>query len=140
MAEYWSKLPKEEFSSDDTPLHEALHTAVTEILEGMPIQISITASGEGEALFNSVGGWKEIAATLAPALVGTMSKKDSAYVARQNPRRRGYAWGWLKKNKGRIMRRAKAIERKIGRPPGKLKWDPEKMRWKWKPRKRVSKK
>ena len=136
MAEYWSKLPAEEFSSDDTPLHEALHAAVTEILEGEPIEISLNVSGGGETLFRSDGGWKEIATTLAPALVGTMSKVDYAYVARQNSRRRGYAWGWLKKNKRRIIRRAKAIERKIGKPPGKLKWDPERMKWKWQPRKR----
>ena len=138
MAEYWSKLPKEEFSSDDTPLHEALHAAVADILGGEPFEITITADGSGEAVYNPMGPcWQDVAITLAPALVGTMSKYDSRYVARQNPRRRGYAWGWLKKNKGRIMRRAKAIEQKIGRPPGKLKWDPEKMRWKWKPKRRA---
>lgn len=125
------------FDPKKTKLHEALHAAVAQLLGGEVVEIQINKDGSGWANTANKYYWQDLAVWLAPALIGDMSGGDEAYVNRQKPRRRGYAWGWLKKNRTIIMRRAKSIESKMKRPPGKLKWNPETTQWKWNPRRRA---
>jgi len=132
----WDGCPGRE-SKELTPLHEALHAAVVQILGGTTYEITIDDSGGGEATLDELEPrWQDLAVTLAPALISDISRSDAKYLKRQNPYRRGYAWGWLQRNRRRIMRLANSIAGEMGRPPGKLKWDPEKIRWTWKHRRK----
>ena len=118
-----------------TPLHEALHVAVAQLLGGEAEKISIKKGGEGWAIYSVPDRpWKDVATWLAPALIGDLSPGDEAWLKRQNPKRRGYAWAWIMKNKKQIMRRAGAIAAEMGKTPGVLKWDPETEWWVWKAR------
>ena len=117
-----------------TPLHEALHAAVAQLLGGEVERISIKKGGEGWAIYSTPDRpWQDIAVWLAPALINDLSPGDEAWLKRQNHRRRGYAWSWIQKNKRQIMRRAGAIAKEMGRTPGTLKWDPDEG-WIWKAR------
>ena len=132
----WDGRPGRE-SKELTPLHEALHAAVVQILGGITYEITIDDSGGGETTLDELEPrWQDLAVTLAPALIGDISRSDARYLRRQRPHRRGYAWGWLKRNRRLIMRRANLIAGEMGRPPGKLKWDPETTRWTWKHRRK----
>ena len=105
------------------------------MLGGEVVKISILAKGEGWALTANDYPWQNIAVWLAPALLDNLSPGDERWLKRQNPYRRGYAWGWLQKNRRRILKQAKQIEAKMGRTTGTLTWDPEMERWQWKKRK-----
>ena len=132
----WDGRPGRE-SRELTPLHEALHAAVTQILGGMAYSITIDDSGGGLAFTDNMPvRWEDIAVWLAPALINDISRGDADYLKHQNCHKRGFAWGWLRKNRRRIMRLANKIAGEMGRPPGELKWDPETTRWKWERRKR----
>jgi len=136
--EYWraSTTPFSE-GTHLTPLHEALHVAVAQLLGGEVEKISIKKGGEGWATYSSPPRpWQDIAVWLAPALINDLSPGDETWLKRQNPRRRGYAWSWIQKNKKRIMRRAGSIAKEMGKTPGTLSWNPETDCWVWKPRKR----
>src|SRR3990167_10737462 len=122
-----------------TPLHEALHAAVAQLLGGEVEKISIKKGGEGWAIYSAPPRpWQDIAVWLAPSLINDLSPGDETWLKRQNARRRGYAWSWIQKNQKRIMRRAGSIAKEMGKTPGTLKWDPEIEWWTWKPRKRRS--
>lgn len=132
----WNGRPTRE-SKELSKVHEALHAAVVQILGGVVERITLDDSGGGAAYLEAdLPGWRDLAVTLAPALIHDISRDDATFLARQKPRRRAYAWGWLKRNRRRIMRRANSIAGEMGRPPGKLKWDPEKTRWIWKHRRK----
>ena len=132
----WDGRPGRE-SRELTPLHEALHAAVAQILGGMAYSITIDDSGGGSALTDNMPArWEDIATWLAPALINDISRGDADYLKHQNRHKRGFAWGWLRKNRRRIMRLANKIVGEMGRPPGKLKWDPETTRWTWEHRRK----
>ena len=134
--EYW-RSSTEDFKERYhlTPLHEALHAAVAQLLGGEVTKISIKKGGEGWAIYSAPPRpWQDIAVWLAPSLINDLSPGDETWLKRQNARRRGYAWSWIQKNKKRIMRRAGAIAKEIGGTPGTLKWDPEIEVWTWKAR------
>jgi hypothetical protein len=131
----WDGRPNRE-SKELTPLHEALHAAVVQILGGTIYEITIDDSGGGETTLDELTKWQDLAVTLAPALINDISRSDAEYLKRQNHHRRGYAWGWLTRHRRRIIRRANSIVGEIGRPPGLLRWDPEKTRWIWKHRRK----
>src|SRR3990167_5138571 len=118
-----------------TPLHEALHAAVAQLLGGEVERISIKKGGEGWAIYEvPTRPWQDIAVWLAPTLINDLSPGDETWLKRQNSRRRGYAWAWIQKNKKQIMRRAGAIAKEMGKTPGTMKWDPELEWWIWKAR------
>lgn len=116
-------------------LHESLHAAVAQLLDGEAYTIKINKES-GWAITTNKWHWQDIAVWLAPALINDMSAGDEKYIKRQKPRQRGYAWGWLKRNRRRIMRRAYKIRVQIGGGTGRLEWDPDTTRWKWMRRKK----
>ena len=132
----WDGRPGRE-SKELSPLHEALHAAVAQILGGTAYSITLDDSGGGSALTGDVKWhWMDVATWLAPALINDISSGDAEFLKRQNHYQRGFAWGWLKRNRRRIMRRAHAIVGQMGRPPGRLRWDPKTTGWTWKHRRK----
>src|SRR3990167_9666148 len=72
-------------SKELTPLHEALHAAVVQILGGTAYEITIDDSGGGEATLDELHPkWQDLAVTLAPALINDVSRSDAKYLKRQN--------------------------------------------------------
>ena len=130
--DYWVAAP---WDPSNIALHESLHAAVAQLLGGEAYTIKINKES-GWASTEYQLGWRNIAVWLAPALINDMSVGDEKYIKRQSSRQRGYAWGWLKKNRRRIMTRARRIASKIGGGTGRLDWNPETTRWKWKRRKK----
>jgi hypothetical protein len=117
---YWQDRGR--WDASTTPIHEALHAAVGFATGGLCYWIKLYANGEGRAGAYSVLGWKQAAIFLAPALINDISPGDEEFLRYINPHRRGYAWGWLKKNRRKIMRMAKQIRSKMGKKPGRLVW------------------
>lgn len=128
-------------SPEKTPKHEALHAAVAHILgyEADKIRINKDGSGIVERKWEKDIGWHRAAIHLAPVLIDDLASTDAEHVATVNAHTRGYAWGWLKQNRRRILRRANEIVSKMGRPGGTLQWT-EDGTWKWRPRKKVKRK
>jgi len=86
--EYWrSSTVAFEERGDKTPLHEALHAAVAQLLGGEVLKISIKRGGEGWALTRTNRSWQDVATWLAPALINDLSPGDEAWLKRQNSRR-----------------------------------------------------
>src|SRR3990167_8616874 len=109
--EYWrsSTTPFDE-NTPLTPLHEALHAAVAQLLGGEVEKISIKKGGEGWAIYSVPDRpWQDVATWLAPALIGDLSPGDEAWLKGQNPKRRGLKWapetGWWV-GKARAKRRS----------------------------------
>ena len=132
--DYWRAAPWDP-SRGKIALHESLHAAVAQLLGGEAYTIAVNKES-GWARTTNQWPWQDIAVWLAPALISDMSVVDEKYIKRQSSRQRGYAWGWLKKNRRRIMRLAYKIRAQIGAGVGKLEWNPETTRWKWKRRKK----
>ena len=64
--------------------------------------------------------WQEAAVWLAPFLIDDMSLSDEEAISRIPSRVRGYARGWLTREKTEISQLALLISNKIGTGPGTL--------------------
>lgn len=139
---YWQPNPDatSSITPDKTPKHEALHTAVAIILGYEPQRIRLNKDGSGAALNLPFPhpGWHRAAIGLAPVLIDDLATTDVDYMSGVMPRSRGYAWGWLTRNKARIMRKASSIVKLMGRPGGTLLWN-EDGSVEWRPRKKTRK-
>ena len=119
---------------ETTKLHEALHASVAGIFGFLRRKIVVRADCSGYSDSYCGGGWKQVAIWLAPVLIDDISWGDEEWLEYINPHRRGYAWNWLKKNRKRIMARAKRLVAKMGDGPGNLifngPWDNTAKCWK----------
>ena len=115
-------------------LHEALHAAVCEVLGGTWEKIVLRKT---TGLINYERGldkWKMAAIELAPVLIDDMSDGDQTLVKFYPARTRGYAWGWLKRNKDLLMARANEIaaatdgQGTLRNDNGKLVWKPRRVK------------
>lgn len=136
MRKYWEANPNSLKNKHLLPMHEALHIAVVLLFGGEPKYILIrTRTGQCDYRPNPLApGWREAACRLAPALIDDMSEGDSESFGWIQPRRRGYAWGWLNKNRETIMLAANEIARHMGPGPGRLLPAETESGWTWVPK------
>ena len=127
--EYWMATENPKDSLEVTHLHEALHAAAGIMLGGWCMWMKTRTDGTGTAMTTGIHGWREIAVWLAPLLINDLSDGDERWLEWQNSHSRGYAFFWLKKNRRRLLRRAKKLAAEMN-GPGILRF-----KWRWYPTK-----
>lgn len=131
MRKYWQANPDSLKNVHLLPMHEALHAAVAEVFGAELRYIRLRKrTGLMDYRPNPLPvGWQEAAVKLAPALIDDMAPGDQDSLSYVSSRRRGYAWGWLLRNRTPLLRRARSIVDQMGTPPGVLKRNGEEWRW-----------
>jgi hypothetical protein len=134
---YWHENPDSMKNKHLLPQHEALHMAVAMMLGAKPKWILLRkTTGACDYTPNPLPvGWREAAIKLAPALIDDMSPGDAGPFSWIPARRRGFAWGWLKRNREEITQRANEIARHMGPRPGRLLPTETSPYWEWVPKK-----
>ena len=133
MRQYYEANPKAIENKHLLALHEGLHAATCEALGFIWQNIKLNKT---TGIFNwdrvkfRATKWKVAAVDLAPALIDDMSGSDQDSVKLYPARTRGYAWGWINRNREALLLRANEIAAATdGRgvllnKEGKLIWKP----------------
>ena len=130
------------YNEETTKMHEALHASVSGVFGFYRKKIVVRSDWSGYSDIYTGNGWKQVAVWLAPTLIDDISGGDEEWLQNIGPHQRGYAWGWLKKNRKRIMARAKRLVAKMDEGPGRLEfgnyWNNTARCWKSSRRKRTT--
>ena len=131
---YWQANPECFKHTHLLKKHEALHVIVAQMFGAEPKYIILRRrTGQANYSPNPLPmGWQEAAVRLAPVLIDDMSPGDADSLLGIPRRRLGYAWGWLRKNRRRILAAATRLEALMGEPPGRL--EKTAVGWAWKPK------
>ena len=133
MRKYYEANPKAIKNKHLLALHEGLHAAACEALGLIWQNIKLnktTGTLNWDRLKLGTAKWKEAAIDLAPAIIDDMSDSDQDSTKLYPARTRGYAWGWINRNREALLLRANEIAAATdGRgvllnKEGKLVWKP----------------
>lgn len=128
---YWEAREGQGLSLANTPHHEAMHGAAIILVGGMCEKMVIRADGSGYSDIHHGREWQQLVSWLAPALTDDLSPGDSEFLRTRNPRVRGYAWAWLRKNRDAVLALASELTTLMIDPPGTLYANTE-GEWVWK--------